>query len=311
MADTGAALQKSLKPGYLKFNRFELKDRELIQAYVDTFNPLSCEYNFSNLFVWQDAYKMVWALYQEKLLIYDGISKCAFMPLGKDISPEDLVLLSLNLKRMGLAPEFSLVTPGYLKRFPEIENYYIIKKERDYSEYIYDVNSLSELSGVKLHKKRNLISQFKRSYPDFEVHLLKKEYRQKALKLAKDLVNKRKTRSNTLGQELYAIELSFDHFKQLGLEGLVITVGNKIAAFCVFSRLNPLTYDIQFEKSDMDFKGAAQVINHETAKYLKKKCQYLNREQDLGIKGLRQAKMSYDPLQLITPYSLIFTPQNQ
>ena len=172
MADTGAALQKSLKPGYLKFNRFELKDRELIQAYVDTFNPLSCEYNFSNLFVWQDAYKMVWALYQEKLLIYDGISKCAFMPLGKDISPEDLVLLSLNLKRMGLAPEFSLVTPGYLKRFPEIENYYIIKKERDYSEYIYDVNSLSELSGVKLHKKRILISQFKRSYPDFEVHLL-------------------------------------------------------------------------------------------------------------------------------------------
>jgi len=52
------------------------------------------------------------------------------------------------------------------------------------------------------------------------------------------------------------------------------------------------------------------VINHETAKYLKDKCQYLNREQDLGIKGLRQAKMSYDPEKLITTYSLTFTPAN-
>jgi hypothetical protein len=55
----------------------------------------------------------------------------------------------------------------------------------------------------------------------------------------------------------------------------------------------------------MDFKGASQIINHETAKSLKNRCRYLNREQDLGVKGLRQAKLSYDPLQLIIPYTLI------
>lgn len=310
MVATGVALQKPQKIKFPKFNRFELKDQDLIQTYMDRFKPFSCEYNFSNLYAWQDAYKLSWTLYHGRLLIYDEISHCAFMPLGEDFCPEELVILSLNLKNLGLVPEISLVTPDYLKKFPEIGNYYIIKEERDYSEYIYDVDSLCDLTGTKLHKKKNLISQFKRENPDFKVHLLRGEYRQKALALTQALMSKRKRLSNTLKQEFSAIEISIHHFEELRLEGLAIMVENKMVAFSVFSELNASTYDIQFEKSDMDFKGAAQVINHETAKYLKHKCQYLNREQDLGIKGLRQAKMSYDPVKLITPYTLTLTPMN-
>lgn len=305
-----AVLQEPQKIKFPEFNQFALKDREIIQTYVDTFKPFSCEYNFSNLYAWQDAYNLSWTLYKERLLIYDAVSQCAFMPLGKDFSPEELVILSLELKNMGLTPEFCLVTQDYLKKFPEIENYCIIKEEPDYAEYIYDVDKLCALTGIKLHKKRNLISQFKRSYPDFEVHRLKDGYKYKALGLALGLMNKGKTRSHTLDKEFCAIETSFDHFDQLGLEGLVITVENKVIAFCVFSELTHSTYDIQFEKSDMDFKGAAQVINHETAKFLQGKCQYLNREQDLGIKGLRQAKLSYEPEKLIKTYRLIFAPLN-
>ncbi len=310
MITAEAILREPQEIKFPEFNQFALKDQELIQTYIDTFKPFSCEYNFSNLYAWQDAYKLSWTLYRERLLIYDEISQCAFMPLGKDLCPEELVILSLHLKNVGLTPEFSLVTPDYLKKFPEIENYYIIKEEPDYAEYIYDVDKLCELTDIKLHKKRNLISQFKRSYPDFEVHLLKGEYKHKALGLAQSLMNKGKRRSHTLDQEFCAMGISFDYFDQLGLDGLVITVENKVIAFSVFSELKHSTYDIQFEKSDMDFKGAAQVINHETAKFLKDKCHHLNREQDLGIKGLRQAKMSYDPEKLITTYSLIFAPPN-
>jgi len=310
MVTAEAVLQKPQKIKFPGFNQFELKDQALIQTYIDTFKPFSCEYNFSNLFAWQEAYQLSWTLYRERLLIYDEISQCAFMPLGKDFCSEDLVILSLHLKNMGLTPEFSLVTPDYLKKFPEIENYYIVKEEPDYAEYIYDVDKLCELTGTKLHKKRNLISQFKRSYPDFEVHLLKGQYKQEALGLAQRLMNRRNRQSHTLDQEIRAIETSFDYFDQLNLAGLVITVENRVIAFCVFSELKHSTYDIQFEKSDMDFKGAAQVINHETAKFLRDKCQYLNREQDLGIKGLRQAKLSYDPEKLITTYRLIFAPPN-
>jgi hypothetical protein len=169
------------------------------------------------------------------------------------------------------------------------------------------VNKLNELKGKKLHKKRNLISQFKNSYPDYKVHLFKKGYKKEALGLARELMDRHCKPSKTLDQEYGAMQSAMDHFDALDLEGIAIFVNNKLVAFTIFSRLNHSTYDIQFEKADMNFKGASQMINHETAKSLKNKCQYLNREQDLGIKGLRQAKISYDPLQLIIPYTLTFT----
>ncbi|MBT3387771.1 MAG: DUF2156 domain-containing protein [Desulfobacula sp.] len=305
-----AVLQEVQKSGFPKFNRFTLKDQGLIQTYIDTFKPASCEYNFSNLFAWQNASKMSWTLYNQRLLIYDEISQCSFMPLGEDFYPEDLAILSLNMKNAGFEPNFSLATLDYLKKFPEIKNYYQIKEERDYAEYIYDVESLCELTGIKLHKKRNLISQFKRTYPGFKVYLLNEDFKDKAQGLAQKIMKRRKKSSKTLDQEFDAIKTSFDNFDQLGLEGLVLTLENSVVAFSVFSKLKHSTYDIQFEKSNPDFKGAGQLINQETARYLKDKCKYLNREQDLGIKGLRQAKMSYEPLRLITPYSLIFNPSN-
>lgn len=253
---------------------------------------------------------MSWSLFQERLLIYDDVSQYAFMPLGEDLYPEELVILSLNLKSAGLSPNFCLATEDYVKKFPEIENYYKVKPERDHAEYIYTADSLSDLNGTKLHKKRNLISQFKRSYPEFQVHRLENQYLGRAWNLAKDMLKRWDKVPKTLEQELSALEISLGSFEQLGLEGLAITIKEKLIAFSVFSALSHSTYDIQFEKSDISYKGAAQVINHETAGYLKNKCRFLNREQDLGVKGLRQAKLSYDPVTLITPYSLTFNPVN-
>ena len=289
-----------------EFNEFVLKDIKIIQQFVDTFKPLSCEYNFSNLFCWQNPAKLSWTLYQNRLLVYDNIDQCAFMPLGEKLPPKELAELSKDLQNIGLKPDFSIVSKDYIKGFPEIENYYTIKEEPDYAEYIYDVNSLCDLKGKKLSKKRNLISQFKRLYPDFKIELLSRELKQKALRLAQALINKQDRTPATLIQEFEALGAAFDHFEDIGLEGLVILVENKVVAFSVFSPLNNLTYDIQFEKANADFKGASQVINHETAKFLQHKCQYLNKEQDLGIKGLRKAKLSYGPDRLEIPYSLKF-----
>lgn len=300
-----AVLHTHQKTQFIKFNRFELKNKELIHAYVKRFNPESCEYNFSNLFAWQKAYDLSFTLYQGRLLIYDGISQCAFMPLGEDFYPEELVILALQLRSLGIDPSFGLVTPDYLKKYPDLETYFSVKEERDYAEYLYEVKSLCELTGEKLHKKKNLISQFNRSYPDCRVHKIEGELKTGCLAFAKALLDDHKPASRDLVQEFSAIETSFRYFEALGLEGLAVIVGGEIIAFSVFSRLNASTYDIQFEKSNASFKGAAQVINHETAKYLQDVCQYVNREQDLGIKGLRQAKMSYEPVKFFIPYSLV------
>ncbi len=293
-------------PAFPEFSRFMLEHRKFIRSHAFEFNPMSCEYNFANLFVWQNACRLSWTVYQDRILIYDGLENRAFMPLGPEISPEGLAELSRDMKKSGLSGNFCLAPREYIEKFPEIEKYYRIAEEPDHAEYIYETEKLVVLSGVKLHKKRNLISQFRHLWPDFKICMLDENYFEKSLDLCTRMMNRHKPVLPTLVQEFCAMEKAFENFDELELEGLVLLADNRIAAFCVFSLSGPMVYDIQFEKSDPDFKGAAQVINQETARYLQRRCRFLNREQDLGIKGLRQAKMSYEPLKLITPYSLVF-----
>jgi hypothetical protein len=286
--------------------RFKLEDQSLIRSYIDRFHPESCEFNFSNLFCWQEIYDDSWFIFRGRLVIYEGVNNCGFMPLGEAFSPDDLKDLSHHLICMGFEPDISILPREYVDAYPDIERFYTIREERDHAEYIYRVDSLAELNGVKLHKKRNLISQFKRRNPDYSVRPLKIDDLPIARDFARHIIEIREKASQDLEDEFKAIERAFDNFDSLGFEGVGLWVNDRMVAFCVFSRLNHDTYNIQFEKSDLSFKGAAQVINQETAKFLQNKCVYVNREQDLGIKGLRQAKLSYEPERLIVPHTLIF-----
>ena len=128
----------------------------------------------------------------------------------------------------------------------------------------------------------------------------------KSLVLAQNILSTSKGPIESLQMEYAALKQALGIIDRSLMDGLAITVEGKLAAFSIFSCLTPSTYDIHFEKSDLSFKGAAQVINHETAKYLKDKCKFVNREQDLGIKGLRQAKLSWEPHILFKPFLLTF-----
>jgi hypothetical protein len=286
--------------------RFRLRDKALVQTYMDHFPFRSCEYNFSNLFCWQEIYKYSWFVHKERLVIYDGISNSMFMPLGPEFMPEELYDLSHLLIKMGLEPNINIVPRGYIDKYPDIERFYAIQEKRDHAEYIYRTDSLATLTGKKLHKKRNLIAQFRRYYPDYSVLPLKGIEIKAALKFARNLLEAKEKPSKDLTDESQAMGKAFEHFDSLGLEGIVLKADNRLVAFSVFSPLTHDTYNIQFEKSDIAFKGAAQVINQETAKYLMDKCMYVNREQDLGIKGLRRAKLSYGPDKLLIPHTLKF-----
>jgi len=300
-ANTYTKAEKSLT-----FKPFQLEDRPFLTRMATRFRPLSCEYHFANLFCWQHPCSLSWSLYNHRVLIYDSRDHLAYMPLGEPLNPDQLADLSLELLRNGLAPDVGLVPEEYLHRFPGIGHWYTVREERDDAEYLYDVERLYRLNGKKLHKKRNLMSQFYRSFPGAVVEPMSAGLRQKAMELAGDLFKQQKTPSRTLVQEFQAIAAALDAFEPLGLEGTALVHQERLVAFSIFSRLSPSTYDVQFEKSDPRFKGAAQVINYQTAAYLRNKCRYLNREQDLGIQGLRRAKLSYEPAELIIPRTLKF-----
>ena len=89
------------------------------------------------------------------------------------------------------------------------------------------------------------------------------------------------------------------------MEGTCLYVGDQLIAFAVCSRINSQMYTIHFEKNDPEFKGSGQVINQETARMLLGKAEFINREQDLGVEGLRHAKSSYAPVELLRNWNLI------
>ncbi len=288
------------------FRSIEIDDKKIIQSYVDKFQPQSCEYSFANIYCWEELYQNQWSIYKERLVVYDAVNRCSFLPIGKEMAPDELALFSQNMEKLGMGSDIGVVPLQYLEKFPEIKEFYTIVDKREFAEYIYSVDALCDLKGSKLHKKKNLISQFHRKYPNSSVKLMEGEIIEKAKLLADQIYNSHERFLPGIENEHMALIRAFDDFEKIGLEGLCLMIGDDLVAFSVFSPLNNNTYDIHFEKSCYQFKGSAQVINHETAKYLRGKCRYLNREQDLGIKGLRQAKMSYEPETLLEVNLLVF-----
>lgn len=289
-----------------EFKPLELSDRECFETFIDRYQPVSCEYNFANLYSWRENYQTLWTTYQNRILIYFQSDGYFAMPLGKPMNLQELVLLSMQMEQENLQAKFSFWTDSEIDAFTNFSDFFHIEQKREISEYIYKVDSLAELTGVKLHKKRNLISQFKRENPEYKVLPLNEALRNKAFDLTNRIYQTYKEPPVSLAHEYVAIQSSFKNYDTLDLDGLAVMVGETLAAFSVFSRLNANTFDIQFEKFDIHFKGAAQLINQETAKYLQEKCTLINREQDLGVKGLRQAKMSYEPSEIIDFHTLTF-----
>ncbi len=289
-----------------RFKSIEMEDRKLIQNYIDKFEPLSCEYNFANLYCWQEPYNTSWSIYKNRIVIYDDVNCCSYLPLGKELTSKELVLFSIDMKRNGMGANVGVVPSKYLKKHPVNKQFYTIIDERDSAEYLYSVEALCDLKGAKLHKKKNLISQFHRKYTNSTIKPLSTNFKSEVKTLADEIYNSHERFLNGIENEHTALLKALEDFEEIGLEGLVVLVGNDLVAFSIFSPMTNDTYDIHFEKSCHQFKGAAQIINHETAKHLRGKCKFLNREQDLGIKGLRQAKMSYEPANLFDVHTLIF-----
>ncbi len=300
-----AALSKQ-STSQIAFRPIDFQDRNTITAFTRAFRTPSCEYNFVNLYCWQKTYSNSWSIYKGRLLILDGVSNHCLMPVGEAMSPDELSGLSRELMDEGFGGDIAIVPEMYITDHPDIHTYYTVDRRRSLAEYIYSVEKLSALKGAKLHKKKNLIAQFKRLYPDFSVEPMSASLKKACLDMAIRILKTNRLLNRSIREEHLALKEAFRWFQPLGLEGLVLLVDEKPVAFSIFSALNDAMVDIHFEKADLRFKGASQVINHETAKYLIGRYDYVNREQDLGIPGLRQAKLSYCPEHLYSTCTLCF-----
>ena len=176
--------------------------------------------------------------------------------------------------------------------------------DRDGFDYVYAIDDLADLRGRKYQKKRNHFNRFRDTYPHYTTEPLSNANIEQVKSLT-DRWYAKKLQEDPQGDyhmERAAITKALNHFAALGMEGLVLRDGADVLAFTLGSPLTPDTFDVHFEKALPDAEGAYPVINCEFARYLRGKyphLQFLNREDDLGIEGLRKAKLSYYPHHLV------------
>ena len=172
---------------------------------------------------------------------------------------------------------------------------------RDGHEYVYAIDDLADLKGKRYQPKRNHINRFLSEFPDAVIRPLSDETLPDAKTLA-DRWYQRRSAEEDAGMELVALNRAFANYKELGMEGLVMYVGQQVVAMTMGSFLSEDTVDVHFEKADLDYPGAYAVINRAFARHIREKypqVKFLNREDDMGLEGLRKAKLSYHPHHMV------------
>ena len=171
-------------------------------------------------------------------------------------------------------------------------------------DYIYYIDDLADLKGKKYHSKRNHVNRFKADYPNYVVEPINEANLCEAIRMV-ELWYEEKVAENPdsdFHMEKAAIKKAFRDYKELELEGLMIKIDGKSVALTLASRVGKDMFDVHFEKALKGINGAYAAINYEFANFIRGKypeIRFLNREEDMGLEGLRRAKRSYYPCHMV------------
>ena len=292
----------------LEFKKIEISDIEKIKKYTNIKGNFSCETSFLNLFVWQNIYHNMYSEKDGIMFIKSGENgKYNFrLPFGKDIKK------GIDLLREYCGGKDPVLWIQQGERFTEIEpyiyeNYQLIEK-RDAFDYIYLQSDLANLSGKKYHSKRNHISAFSKKY-DWHYSAITEDNVKDVLDCAEVWYKENSERYDKyMHCEHEGIKNVLQNMDVLNVRGGAIYVEGKVVAFTIGSSINDEVFDVHIEKALHDYATAYTVINNEFAKTLSD-YKYINREDDMGLEGLRKAKLSYKPEILLKKYLCV--PKSQ
>jgi len=290
------------------FRDFSISDKEKIQRYTFSANFNGCDLAFANLFIWKFYFCTQIAENEGFLFIrYWYNDKLYFMlPLGNGDLKKAVSLIEENAKSEGKPFRLQGLTPPMREKLESVfpEKFEFISN-RDYSDYIYLHEELATLSGKKFQPKRNHINQFLRTFPDYEFLKITPEIVPQCIDLERvwESRHSNENESQSRKVERTAITTALENFDALGLQGGALKVNGKIVAFTYGSPINSSVFDIACEKADTEIIGAYSMINNLFAKQISKDFVYLNREEDLGIEGLRKAKLSYQPYEILPKFT--------
>lgn len=287
------------------FKKITLKDKYLYYKYIDKNKFLSCEYSFATLFMWKEFNNIEYDILNNIFIIkkYDNNNGNFFMePLG-EIDDSDLINLINHLERIRKKEErkwlFGDVSIGFLNRLKGIyKEDLIFEEEKNNFDYVYDFNDLINLSGRKFRKKRNKYNQFIKNYnykTEFFKSFLDNKEKKECLEFLDKWYLENKQKDDEFLAEINGTRNLINYLDELDLDLIKLYVDNKLIGISIGERFNDSTYIVHVEKCLKEFNGAYAFINNSLLKNSFLDLKYVNREEDLGVLGLRKSKMSYNP----------------
>ena len=291
----------------IEFQKLAPSQKALYEEHLFAEAPRGCEYSFANLYLWG---RQSVAQLQGCIGFFShfyGRSVYPF-PIGQGDKEAMIRHYLEDAKKRGIPCRITGITEAdkamLESRFPGTFRF---RSDRDSFDYVYAIDDLADLRGRKYQKKRNHVNKFHTAHPDCQARPLTRERIPTAAAMV-DTWYARREETGPAGDymlEKRAISRAFRHFEELDMEGLVLMENGEVLAMTMGSRLSPDTFDIHFEKAREDVDGAYAAINCEFARYLRLKhpeLRFLDREEDMGLEGLRKAKLSYLPHHMTEKY---------
>lgn len=297
-------------PIFPTFKELELADLPSIEKFTKQFPPYN-DFGFLSLWTYNTrGGNAISTLYNNLVIkIQDFITGDFFYSfLGTNRVRETIEILLARSKQDNLNPILRLVPEVNIKSSPNLSKYFSVNEDPDSFDYILSVKELATLEGSKFHNKKNLVYRFKSQYTNHYLKLLDLTL-DKTRQDVRDLFflwekQRGKDRSET-EIELIAIEKMFDLVDVLQIIGIGIYFNEKLIGFASIHNTSKEFAILVFEKCDTLYKGIFEYLNHEVAKYLLDDgVRYINYEQDLGIPGLKKAKMLWRPIFFLKKFTV-------
>ncbi|MBP7401307.1 MAG: DUF2156 domain-containing protein [Clostridia bacterium] len=301
------------------FHALSIEDKKMYDTYhALSGSPLS-DMCFNSRIAWDPGFGYRIGRVRDTLcMVSDGgvfTSPHLAVPLGRyDADGLAAILGDLrpDFESRGWEMRILYVDEGRLPLFQALETrgYHVETCcDRDFSDYLYDGTSMRTLSGKALHAKRNHMNRFLRDYPDYTYAAVTAEDGPECLSNVRMWCEEKGTDPLDLTASDYVpIQRIFEHFDRLDVHGGVIRVGGRVRAFALGSRLEDGTAVIHFEKADAAFNGLYVAINNAVLCGEFPDAPRVNREEDMGIEGLRKAKQSYMPVAMADKHMIIVRP---
>jgi hypothetical protein len=287
------------------FKNLEIDDKQEVKYFTQSYPPYS-DFNFASLWTWNAHNETELSLLNNNLTIKfrDYITDEYFYSfIGANRVKESIQTLLEFSQKKGLKKQLKLIPEHNFSKcdINDIKNLFSIDEDLDNYDYILSVEKLSSMEGKKLHQKRKLLNRFLKKY-DHEVIIQKIEengVESKVLDFFHQWKQIRKKDDTDNSYDLRAIKRLFIHPAPLNLNIISIYNNHSLIGFTIFEVLENGYAVSEFQKANIKYDGISEFMNYSLVNYLKKQgCIYVNFEQDMGIPGLRRAKLDYDPTYL-------------